>query len=163
MPLFDFQCPTCGAMQIDVYQALRSAEPPACPSGCTALMEKCWSAGSSSAPFVEVTVEINGKPVVAKSMSDIRRIERDSTEAWLRGEPGAQPIIFRNFSQDRSNRDVSPIDQHFGDRVKRTRGGNPLERPELFSKTSGRRKIDIRKLSPREAEHVAREEGWIDD
>ncbi len=188
MPLHDFQCSTCGQLEMDVYQALRDADPPMCPAGCVvhevvkvdgagefvapdptprSTMEKLWSAGSTSSPFKEIAVEINGKTVIAKSMRDIRQIERETTDAWLKGAPGVAPMIFRNFSQDRSNRDVSPIDQHFGHLLKRQRGGapesgNPNDRRELFTK-SGKRKIDIRALSPREREHVMREEGFGED
>lgn len=190
MPLNDFQCSTCGAFEIDVYQPLRDALPPMCPEGCTnkpesiafkgveivpehwpagpaSTMERLWSAGSASSPFKEISVEIQGKTVVAKSMADIREIERKTCDAWQRGVPGVAPLIFRNFSQDRSNRDVSLIDQHFGHLLKRQRGGapssgNPNDRRELFTK-SGKRKIDIRALSPREREHVMREEGFGED
>lgn len=169
MPLNDFQCRACGQMQIDVYQPLRDALPPECPDGPAPehVMERLWSAGSESAPFKEISVEINGKTVVAKSMRDIRQIERETTDAWLKGAPGVAPMIFRNFSMDRSNRDVSPIEQHFGHLIKHQRdgtpgSGNPNDRRELFTK-SGKRKIDIRALSPREREHVMREEGFGED
>ncbi|TAK94254.1 hypothetical protein EPO05_06585 [Patescibacteria group bacterium] len=127
-------------------------------------MERLWSAGSESAPFKEISVEVNGKTVVAKSMRDIRQIERETVDAWQRGIPGVAPMIFRNFSQNRSNRDVSPIEQHFGDRIKHQRpgSGDPRMRRDLFTK-DGKRKIDIRALSGREREHVMREEGFGED
>jgi hypothetical protein len=181
MPLHDYQCSFCGAFQIDVYEPRRDAEPPMCPEGCTlafthhtpesialspagtpismSTMEKLWSSGSASSPFKEISVEIGGKTVVCKSMRDINRVENSTTDAWLRGEPGAQPILFRNFSQDRSNRDKSVVEQHFSDRVRHQRSGDPRDRPENFSKASGRRKIDIRQIRGSERERIIREEG----
>jgi hypothetical protein len=170
LPIFDYQCSLCGEFEIDVIQS-RDAPLPMCRNNCVKVelpnpaavstMEKLWSAGSSSSPFKEVSVEISGRTVTCKSMSDVRRLENASIDAWQKGVPGAQPIIFRNFSQDRSNSDVSPIEKHFSDRVRHQRSGDPRDRPENFSKVSGRRKIDIRAVTNRE-EHarLVREHGF---
>ena len=126
----DFRCPECGRVLRDVVVPTgqrASAHAPVCPStilpGAVIRME--WipfsrfslfsdsgkEGGSSFAKFT-LPVEDPASPTgyrdeTVASLADIRRLERTSEQAERNGE--GRRMIWRDYSQDRSNRDKHTI------------------------------------------------------
>ena len=70
-------------------------------------------------PFQEFQAsDCYGKPVLVESMADIRKIERESEREYDHGEraadgsPLAQKQVWRDYSQDASNKDVHTFAKH---------------------------------------------------
>lgn len=57
----------------------------------------------------ERVAPIGAHGVRIDSLHDIRRIEREAERAVANGDPGAEPIVFRKYAQDRSNMDVHTL------------------------------------------------------
>ena len=134
MPLHDFQCSGCGKKILNRYQPRIEAEPPACPSSEALFqperhkMERLWSRGYGTRPFKSFTHETPaGDHVEMDSLAKIRKYEEQSIKDWKAGVPGAQPELFRQFSQDQSNRDVNLFGKpDFKKLRKTTRCGHPI-------------------------------------
>jgi hypothetical protein len=112
MKYHDYACPRgdCPERVFDVVigeeelaKELRGDGPavPACPVHGD-LMEVTYLPRGSR-PFAAFDYEgEDGKTVTVSSLEQLRKIEHDSVERWKRGE--GRPEIFRNYSQDSSNR-----------------------------------------------------------
>jgi len=136
LPLFDFWCESCGQIERDVYRSIAvgaQADPPVC--------QLCLCAGSyrrmawlpyvqfidAKEPFQEFTVsDGRNRPVLIDSLRKLRQVERESEHMARNGE--GQPMVWRRYSQDRSNVHVHTL------------GENPQQAPtreaaERFGKT----------------------------
>lgn len=116
MALHDFDCTACGSLLEDYYvpitQRATEAEP-LCPT-CGARMRWVPAVGRMEAgagpggftPFTTQVLQPDGthKPVTVSTLSDIRRLERETERAQRNGE--GQQMIWRDYSQDRSNTHV---------------------------------------------------------
>lgn len=116
MRRFDFRCPSCGRVECDVVlvgdQSPRR-DVPSCPCAGAVPME--WIpqmrmaiiADSARQPIQIEQPDGSIREVAISSLADIRRMERESEQAWRNGDPGAQPLRWRAYSQDDSNQDVN--------------------------------------------------------
>jgi len=111
MPLADYFCTQCGHVARDVsfrmaIGAIASA--PSCPHCEETRLEVIPQIGAmdaSSGPgFRRFTINRDGQRVVIDSLSTLRAVERDSEQRYRNGE--GEPLRFRMWNQDRSNRDV---------------------------------------------------------
>lgn len=111
MALHDFKC-ACGVVLEDIYRRADDGprvRPERCPA-CAAFME--WIpqtramdvGGVKGAAFQQFQVDVDGTPQVIDSLHTLRRVERESEQRYRNGE--GEPLRFRTFSQDRSNKDV---------------------------------------------------------
>lgn len=135
MALHDYQCPTCGFILRDhnVPCAIGAqAGAPYCPQHCVSTernrpddpiqrMEWIPAIGRMDAyePFQEFqTTDCYGRPVLVESMTQLRKIEEESQREYRDGpqddlgHPKAQLLNWRDYSNDRSNRDVNTIAKH---------------------------------------------------
>lgn len=112
MALHDFRCDTCGILAIDINIPISQSVHRDGPTCCGAKMSWLPQIGSmgllpeSGREIVQV-LQPDGthKAVAVNSMQDIRRLERE-TEKMYRDGVG-QPLRWRAYSQDQSNRDVN--------------------------------------------------------
>lgn len=115
--LQDWACPIegCDALVFDRM----SDDAPDCPAHEGVRMEITYLP-KHYRPFsgVEVVDDATGKTRVLGSVHELRSYEESTTKAWERGEPGARPVIFREFSQDQSNRDQN-VFRHLKQQVDR--------------------------------------------
>lgn len=110
--LHDFTCPACGSTARDFPVPMRLGARcyrPIC--GCGTLMTWIPQVGRMDAlePFQRFTTSVlqpdgSHKEVLIDSLSAMRRVERETEIAERNGE--GQRMIWRDYSQDRSNRDV---------------------------------------------------------
>lgn len=111
MPRNDFACPSCGKVEEHTYPVVECAKRPICLS-CFHLME--WLPPhvrmDAYEPFQEFTVHHGGRPVLVDSLSKLRAVERESEVMARNGE--GQPLVWRAYSQDRSNNDVHTLATH---------------------------------------------------
>lgn len=123
MAVHDFWCPACGRVLTDVNVPVAigaTAGAPDCPDGCRrgtpqALPVKMTPipgigrmdvGGVKGASFKAFdTYNHRNERVRIDSTHKLRQVERESEQAARNGE--GQPIRFRMWSQDRSNRDVN--------------------------------------------------------
>lgn len=125
MPVHDYVCPACGHVLEDVNIPIAigaQAGAPECPEDGRR-MEWIPQIGRMDAyePFVEFDVKDGrGQTIHVDSLRKLRQVERDS-EAMARNGEG-QPMVWRQYSQDRTNRDVN------------TFGENPFEAPDPKAK-----------------------------
>lgn len=110
MPLHDYS--HCGVLLTDIYRSVEEGaqrHPPPCPV-CGAAMAWIPQVGSMDAyePFQEFeTYDGQNRKVLIDSFSKLRKLEAESERQYKNGE--GQPLNFRRWSQDRSNRDVSAL------------------------------------------------------
>lgn len=110
MPRHDYTCPACGRLFEDVVVpiavgAIKGA--PECPD-CGRICEWIPAIGAMDArePFQTFTCyDGRNQPVTIDSLHTLRRVERESEQLARNGE--GQPIRFRRWSQDDSNKDVN--------------------------------------------------------
>lgn len=121
MPLHDFACRQCGAVQLDVYRPIAeraSDRPPLCygnpNTGAHDPVVTEWlpqvGAMDAAGTFTPFSVEVQGRNGVHQtrtvdSLHTLRTIERETEQAHRNGE--GQPMRFRMWSNDRSNGDVN--------------------------------------------------------
>lgn len=127
----DFICPGCGHVLTDVNIPIAigaTAGAPSCPEDGRR-MEWIPQIGRMDAyePFQEFdTYDGRNRPVHIDSLTKLRQVERESERMAANGE--GQPMIWRRFSQDHSNRDVPTLGKWDG----------PAERPDpAFVKKHG--------------------------
>lgn len=129
MPNHDLTCPACGLVFHDVYiptsvgaraycrEAVCAAcDGPLVPIPAVGCMSVFSDADSRHGPrdFAKSTVQVEdpGSPTGYRtetigSLSDIRRIERESEQRARNGE--GQTLVFRDYAQDPTNRDVHTL------------------------------------------------------
>ncbi len=103
MPVQTWVCPNDSVTIPDQYHPSYKAIL-ACPD-CSSVMEKSWARDSRSL-FVPFTAT-DGSRTELRSLSDVRRYERE-TERQANDGVG-QRIVFREYSQNSSNRDVNTL------------------------------------------------------
>jgi hypothetical protein len=111
MALHDYRCLSCDVITRDhdvpmAIGARRGA--PDCPV-CLSPMDWIPQIGRIDAlePFQEFQIDVDGQSVKVESLRQLRRIERDQEHKARNGE--GSPLIWRDYSQDRSNRDVHTL------------------------------------------------------
>lgn len=111
MPLHDYV--HCTTVVVDQYRSAEEgacAHPPACPQ-CgrpmdwipqTTAMDVGGVKGAAFKAFD--TYDAQNRPIRIENLRALRKVERESEQAYRNGE--GQPLTFRMWSQNRSNRDV---------------------------------------------------------
>lgn len=119
MALHDFWCAHCGRLYPDVNVPIAigaTAGAPLCHD-CQRPTEWIPQIGAIDArePFQEFEVyDGQNKPVLVESLRKLRQIEKESEQQARNGE--GQPMVFRRWAQDSSNRDVPTLGAYGGDR-----------------------------------------------
>jgi hypothetical protein len=104
MALHDFLCSSCGTYQSDVFRTAAQgaqSDPPVC---CDLPMAWVPQIGRMDAlePGQEfVCYDGRNNRVLVESLSQMRKIERESEQAERNGE--GQKMVWRKYSQDHSN------------------------------------------------------------
>lgn len=118
-----FRCPTCGQIDLITYRAADVGSlgwPPRCSGEEThpstpmemapqQMLTDLRSDSDSDTAFRKFSISVDGQRVEVSSLSQMRTIERESEQRYRNGE--GEPIRFRMWNQDRSNKDVNA----FGD------------------------------------------------
>ncbi len=130
MARLDFSCPACGAEVIDRI-APAGTPPPSCAAHEPPVpMEIAWREAAAVDVLAEpIEFEHDGGRVEKiETLSRIRQIEREAEIAVGRGE--GRPIVFRDFAQDHSNRDLNVFQKDHPqvrrEELLRTRRGKPI-------------------------------------
>ena len=115
MARHDFRCEPCGyTAELDIPTALGARHPfVGCPR-CTHRMAWIPAVGRMDQGAVKgvgfrafETFDAQNRPVRIESTHQLRRLERESEQAFRNGE--GQPLVFRAWSQGQSNRDASAL------------------------------------------------------
>lgn len=129
MPLADYRCPSCGRTTVDVLY--KSSEGPhrnapwCCATHTIVRMEWLPQIGrmdvQGGGGFTGFDTYVRGrdgqeKLVHVASLNDLRRIERETEQAYRNGE--GQPMRWRDYAQDHSNRDVNTFGPDPGQQVR---------------------------------------------
>ena len=110
MAYHDFWCQTCGQVLVDVNIPIAIGATAGAPLHCGKPAAWIPQVGRMDAyePFQEFEArDGRNEPVVIDSLHKLRQVERESEQAY-RNEEG-QPLIWRRYSNDRSNRDVHAL------------------------------------------------------
>jgi hypothetical protein len=110
MALHDFWCQTCGQVLVDVNIPIDLGAVKGAPLHCGKPANWIPQVGRMDAyePFQEFEArDGQNRPVVVDSLHKLRQIERDSEQQYRNGE--GQPLVWRSYSNDRSNRDVHAL------------------------------------------------------
>ena len=116
MPQQHYRCPACGVLELMVYRAADTdlpTWPPTCTTCPSMRMEMApqemrldlKTDGAGDRSFQKFTTYVDGQPVEIDSLYKLRKVERESEQRYLNGE--GEPIRFRMWNQESSNRDVS--------------------------------------------------------
>ena len=113
----DYRCHVCGSIRRDVAVPVSEgalAHPPLCPAclcgGSATKMTWIPNIGAIDAkePFQRFeTFDGRNQRVVVDSLQKLRQIEKESEQLYRNGE--GQPIVFRAYSNDNSNKDQSAL------------------------------------------------------
>ena len=106
MALHDFWCQTCGQVLVDVNIPIALGAVRGAPLHCGRPAAWIPQVGRMDAyePFQEfVARDGQNREVLVDSLHKLRQIERASEQDYRNGE--GQPIVWRSYSNDRSNRD----------------------------------------------------------
>jgi hypothetical protein len=109
-PLHDFQCFDDGTLLADQYRSVTEgaqSRPPLCPACGNRMTWRPQAAfdlrTDGSPAFAKFTTyDGHNNPVVVDSLHAVRKLERESEQAYRNGE--GQPLVFRAWSQTRGNR-----------------------------------------------------------
>lgn len=121
MAMHDFFCAACGQLLLDVDVPIaigaRAGAPLHCGAPTTPIpgigrMDVGGVKGASFRAFE--TTDGQNRTVLIDSLATLRRVERESEQQARNGE--GQPIVFRAWSQDRSNRDRHTLASGGGER-----------------------------------------------
>lgn len=110
MALHDFWCQVCGQVLVDVNVPIAIGAQAGAPEHCGRPTAWIPQVGRMDAyePFQEFeTRDGMNNLVVVDSLKKMRDIERDSEQRFRNGE--GQPLVWRRYSQDASNRDVHAL------------------------------------------------------
>jgi hypothetical protein len=110
--LHDFWCQTCGQVLVDVNVPIAIGARAGAPAHCgrpTAWIPQVGRIDASCGPgFQEFeTRDGQNNPVLIDSLKKLRDLERRSEQDYRNGE--GQPIVFRRWAQDASNKDVHAL------------------------------------------------------
>jgi len=106
VPVHTWVCPNCGCIIPDQYHPASRALL-GCPN-CSLVMERSW-ARDSRPLFRPFTANDGTGDRTFSSIESVRRYERE-TERRADGREG-QRIVFREYSQDHTNRDVNTLEK----------------------------------------------------
>jgi hypothetical protein len=106
MPINRYRCAACG-VEADHAISVAQLDLGARPAHCGHLMEWVPQAAHHDLFPESFEVDVGHGPQRVRTLSELRQIESDSLRRVAAGEPGAQPLIFRDFSQNHSNRDAN--------------------------------------------------------
>ena len=110
MALHDFYCQVCGQVLVDVNVPIAIGAAAGAPEHCGRPTSWIPQVGRMDAyePFQEFeTYDGQNRKVTVDSLHKLRQIEQQS-EADARNGDG-QPMVWRRYSQDHSNRDVNTL------------------------------------------------------
>lgn len=110
MALHDFWCQVCGQVLVDVNVPIAIGATAGAPTHCGKPTAWLPAVGRMDAyePFQEFeTRDGQNNRVVVDSLKKLRDVERDSEHMYRNGE--GQPLLWRHYSNDRSNRDVHAL------------------------------------------------------
>lgn len=114
MPLHDFWCQDCGTVLVDVYVPVAVGASAGAPMHCG--RKTSWVAAAPAVHYGSVktaafkafdTTDGRGNPVHIDSLAKLRKVEKESEEAFRNGE--GQPMVFRAWSQNKGNKLDSPL------------------------------------------------------
>jgi len=108
--LHDFWCQVCGQVLVDVNVPIAIGAMKGAPLHCDRPTAWIPQVGRMDAyePFQEFEArDGQNNPVVVDSLKKLRDIERESEQQFRNGE--GQPLVWRAYSNDRSNRDVHAL------------------------------------------------------
>jgi hypothetical protein len=111
MALHDFFCQVCGQVLLDVNVPVAIGATAGAPAHCGKTTAWIPAVGAVDAyePFQEFEArDGQNHRVTVDSLRKLRTIERESEQQYRNGE--GQPIVWRRWSQDASNRDVHTLD-----------------------------------------------------
>lgn len=103
----DFLCERCG--HYAEYWATRATAPTHCGQTMTWAPSRA-PAVDAKEPFHQFEVDVNGQRTRIGSLHDIRKVERQAEQQARNGE--GQPMVWRDYSNDRSNFDRHTLAQH---------------------------------------------------
>lgn len=110
MPLHDYRCRTCGALQRDVYRDILEGASARPPVHCDQPMVWIPQVGVMDAkePFQRFVTQVRQpdgsyRPVTIDSLRKLRQVERDTETAARNGE--GEQLVWRDYANDRSNGD----------------------------------------------------------
>ena len=126
MPVQTWICPNCSCQIADQYHPSSSAIL-ACPN-CSLVMDRSW-ARDSRPLFRSFTSNDGTGDRTFSSLESVRRYERE-TERKANGRDG-QRIVFREYSQDHTNRDVNTLAKEGFQQHKPTKKSNVRRRPHV--------------------------------
>jgi len=152
MPLHDYACEACGTRIVDRLEPRLDTPPPECPIAARTMagemtfhfagqdltvtmdpaelakhkMVRLWTRRHGTRGFKKFLHEDqSGKPIEIDSLAAVRRYEKQTGDRAAAGL--GQPEVFRQFSQDQSNRDVNVFGKpNFRKPRTTTRRGIPL-------------------------------------
>lgn len=115
MALHDYACPSCGQSRIDYYVPITQRAMTAAPLCLVCQTPTNWipqvgridaGSGAGFLAFDTQVLQPDGShaSVHINSLADLRRVERETEQRQRNGE--GQAMIWRDYSNDRSNRDV---------------------------------------------------------
>ena len=110
MALHDFWCQVCGQVLVDVNVPIALGAQAGAPLHCDRKTAWIPQVGRMDAyePFQEFEArDGQNNLVTVDSLHKLRQIEADSEQRYRNGE--GQPIVWRRWSQDASNRDVHAL------------------------------------------------------
>ena len=112
MALHDFWCQRCGQVLVDVNVPIDIGATAGAPLHCDRPMAWVPAVGrmdASSGPGFQAFEAYDGqnRPIVIDSLRKLRAVERQSEADGRNGE--GQPLVWRHYSNDRSNRDVHAL------------------------------------------------------
>jgi hypothetical protein len=110
MALHDFWCQVCGQVLVDIAVPATVGAQKGAPEHCGRKTNWIPQVGRMDAyePFQEFeTYDGQNHRVTVDSLKKLRDIERESEQQARNGE--GQPLVWRHYSNDRSNRDVHAL------------------------------------------------------
>ena len=118
MARHDFVCPSCSMAYTDIDIPIAIGAQAGAPTCMDCGVATTWipKIGRMDAlePFQEFTTyDGQNRPVLVESLHKLRQIERESEQHSRNGE--GQPLVWRTYSQDRSNRDVNTLGAYGGE------------------------------------------------
>ena len=110
MPRHDYFCSICGQLFVDVVVPAKlgasAGRPWHCSHPTSWIPQVQWM--DAKEPFQRFTTrDGQNHEVVVDSVHKLREIERQSEQQYRNGE--GQPLVWRHYSNDRSNRDVHAL------------------------------------------------------
>lgn len=109
MPRHDFRCDRCGQILVDIYVPVAVGATAGAPLHCGT--KTSWIAAAPAVHYGSVktcafkafdTTDGYGQPVHIDSLQKLRKIEKDSEQAFRNGE--GQPLVFRAWANTKGNK-----------------------------------------------------------